>query len=229
MYNGVWMGSNVQDTAKVLIVGESHYKGDKEVTSTEAVLKEHMNLSFFQKIAKSFGYDDCFEFFNKVHFGNYVDELCGIGENNRAAESIRTNNEKYNNELCLYVNEHGIDVVVFFSKLSYMNAPDSTKQDKVVSYATTIGQIGGRNNVMNHCFYKAGVKYKKCSVSLNKALTVYALRHPSGAGGYDERQVYEGIKESGCKELLKLLKQSSCDGRNEKDQVNIFFQLIQES
>ena len=102
MNHGEWIGSNIHESNRMLILGESHY-GDENGTNesmgkpvpytTEGVVrayKEHKIPGnskarwdkFFDQMAACFGYPKGKggDFYNEVFFGNYVPVLCGIAK-----------------------------------------------------------------------------------------------------------------------------------------------------
>lgn len=212
MYYGVWQGKELDDK-RILILGESHY-GDTDNGSTAEVVKCYLYESkkadrwqfFFDKIAESFGYtDDKDKFYEKVYFGNYVEELCGVGDN-KASTAIKNHVIEYNNHLFEFVNKKRINVIVCFSKLTYFNLPGRTIVSPGSEEKTNIGKVGEKRNYAHKYCYTQGVEYTRCNVKLNKPLIVYAFRHPSGQAGYVSKQVLDYIKKECMKDLGGIVK-----------------------
>lgn len=214
MYKGVWKGKYADDGTRILILGESHYcsEGDSLDTTTSVIKRflEKDDIPFFEKIVESLGYraDERETLFDLVFFGNYIDELCGIGDA-KAKEYARKDCEKYNDELFSFVNENKIDVILSFSKLAYDHLPVSTCENKKRNLEggtrKVIGNIGQNNNVAEKYEYVANVVHNKCNIALNRDLVVYALRHPSGQGGYSVEQAKKFFMAE-CEELKRIIK-----------------------
>lgn len=207
MYYGVWTGKEMPDKPHVLILGESHYNDregndtDKELHgSTSNVIDYYLTgqryYLFFDRIVHSFGYADTErkEFWNKVCFGNYVEELCGV-KTGRAFELLKTNRTDYNDSLFNFVNENNIDVIVVFSIATYNNLPlrNRNAEEKEETFPI-VSKEKGRRSWIRKFNYCKGIKHHKTNVILSKDLIVYGIPHPSAAGGYHEKVVYEILK-----------------------------------
>ena len=215
MNHGVWVGNNIFQENRTLILGESHY-GDENNTNdkigepvpyeTREVIQEYLTnrilgiayekwYRFFDLIAESFGYspDSSEEFYNKIWFGNYVPVLCGVKSGNRAAEYITKYRLDYNNELFKYVNVYKINTIICFSKSVYWNLPSGFKDETAEDFI--LGFIGKRKNIVNIHKYRGNVKHDACDIVLEMPLTVYGIKHPSSAGGYNADQVYKFLSE----------------------------------
>lgn len=212
MHWGVFHGklaNNRKD--RILILGESHHVStEKDVTtnkgpgkratySTHDIVEEYLqnynncigkgrkeSFRFFDKITRTFGIDpetSRSEFWDQVYFGNYIDVLCGIGDN-FAKNQIKSeeNRQKYNDQLFAFVNAHNISQIFCFSILSYKNLPSLVSGEEENSME--IGQQGKRNVYLYHCQCKAGVARNNTSIVLEKDLEVFGIRHPSAKGGY---------------------------------------------
>ena len=200
MYNGVWI-SKEKTPRNVLILGESHYdKPDKQGTissiTTSSVMEYYMcgggvGTKFFSNIAASFGYTkaEYSYFYNRVYFGNYVDELCGVAEWNHAQEFINENKTRYNDELFRFCNENGIDIIVCFSMRCYNAMPKREEYEKPQE-EIFIGEISRRKNCIKKFIYHPG-KRNDCNTFLNNDLIVYGVKHPSSQSGYSIKQVYD--------------------------------------
>lgn len=206
-----WIGENLNKHVKVLILGESHYDeesnyGDRVGFSTAGVVENYFynNVNderkrwapFFDKIAASFGYDwkNAKNFYEQVYFGNYVDVICGVQDNNCALYYIKKNRREYNNELFEFINENSIEVVICFSVRVYDHLPRLSS--KLESYSfETVGYIGNKRNNIYCCSYCHAIEHKFCDVKLKHDLKVYGVRHPSGQGGYKVDDVLDYMKK----------------------------------
>lgn len=217
MYEGVFEGTYAKN---ILILSESHH-GPDHVESTKSVVYDYFNnpqkacYNFFDKIAKSFGYSELNrekreEFWNKVYFGNYIDELCGIGDD-RAKIKIWGNKEngrcQYNDDLFKFVNDKEIDVIFCFSRMVYNALPSlaKAKENKFPSIGNgTIKKGSGTvSDKISHCEYLKDVEHGKTTIVLNRNLVVYGMRHPSGRGGYDADNYSEELSKLFKKYLFK--------------------------
>lgn len=190
MHPGVFKGNNLTANRNILILGESHHhtKSNDPKYTTENVVKNYFHnpsdpdYRFFDKIAACFGYspDEREVFWNKVWFGNYVDESnCGIATD-RAKKLIKENRKKYNKKLFEFVNQKGIDIVFCFSRLVYKNLPSQASfEDKPVRF--DVPKTG--NDWIGKFIYKPGTR-PNGDLGLNKELIVYSFRHPSARCGF---------------------------------------------
>ncbi len=206
MNQNPWIGICLNKNIKALVLGESHYDEENslgaEVTfATSGVVEYYFKkrerwAQFFDKMAASFGYSvtEARAFYDQVYFGNYVDVVCGVGNNNCAKHYIDLNRKKYNTDLFKFVNEKGIDVIVCFSKRVYDRLPKLGSKDEFCS-SESIGKIGGKNNNLGVTLYLPDVEHGFCDVKLQKNLKVYGIRHPSARGGYNSEQVYQYMKK----------------------------------
>lgn len=189
MYKNVFVGENASKQPKrILILGESHYEEDGEIDGTDGVVK-HLALNgnddktqFYKNIMKTFDYEITPEkrklFWNKVYCGNYVDDLCGKGENNPAKELIKDNQIKYNDSLFSFINENEIDIVFCFSRLVYNNLPGFAKGESEELL------IEHKTQYLKRFTYKPNCAHKKCDIQLKKTVTIYGLKHPSSSYSY---------------------------------------------
>lgn len=192
MHKGVFKGNNLTKNCNILILGESHHhtKSNDPNYTTENVVKNYLHnpndrdYKFFDKIAACFGYsaEEREIFWNKVWFGNYVDESdCGI-RTNRAKILVECNKDKYNKELFEFINQNGIDIVFCFSRLVYQNLPRRTLlEDKSVRFY--VDRTGGKKDWIDKFIYKPGTRAND-DLDLSKKLTIYGLRHPSARCGF---------------------------------------------
>ena len=199
MFKNVFIGKNAKNQSKrILILGESHYEEIGEIDGTESVVKflavegndTEKKTMFYKNIMKTFGYDVTPEnrklFWNKVFCGNYVDTLCGKGENNTAKHHITNNRKNYNNSLFDFINKNGIDIVFCFSRLVYNNLPGFAKGEKEEKL------INHKKLYLNKSEYRPEYIHKWCDIRLNKQLTVYGLKHPSAF--YSSEKYSEALK-----------------------------------
>lgn len=204
MYNGVYEGNKVKLlNKKILILGESHYlTNENKIAATDDVIKnyykspDNKSYQFFHKIAQSFNVntnnidEEFSEFWNYVHFGNYVPEPCGVN-NDKAKNYISENRAKCNHQLFDYINNNEIDIVFVFSRLTYNNLPSYSgkhiKQEKLKDADNgnlTVGESKECRDWISHCKYHANIEHPNVDVILNKDIEVYGMRHPSAQGGY---------------------------------------------
>lgn len=190
MYKGEYCGKNAQN---ILILGESHHGGEEGSYTTTDVIKAYLEnpakiqYRFFDRIVETFGFSpdtDRKNFWNNVYFGNYIDELCGVGDD--AAKKVvskKGNREKLNRDLFDFIISKGIDTIYCFSILSYNHLPSITKnegrEEKI-----PIGKNGSKNVLLRQCIYKKGVTFPHTNKILKNDLIVYGIWHPSKKGGY---------------------------------------------
>ncbi len=192
MHKGVFKGNSLSDNRNLLVLGESHHHAefnDPNYT-TESVVRNYFNhprdkcYKFFDKIAMCFGFlpSDRELFWNKVWFGNYIDESnCGV-KTSRAKELVKCNKDKYNKELFEFVNQNEIDIIFCFSRLVYNNLPHRTAfEDKEVKYY--VSDVGEKRDYISKFIYKPGPR-DNCDLELNKELAIYGFRHPSALCGF---------------------------------------------
>ena len=197
MHNGEFRGDLAENQkVRVLILGESHYWGEDKkeedkLTSkvVETYLKKYnsrirsekdCSYRFFDNIVQAFGIDpeNRTDFWNRVWFGNYIDEPCGVRDS-QAAKVLKRSGKRdaLNKQLFEFIEENKIDIVFCFSRKVYDKLPpleeplgdteikgdksDSHRLDKCVYGA------GGRDAVSVPPVWRA--------VSLRK--TVSAISH----------------------------------------------------
>ena len=133
MHKGVFKGAHAAGDRNILVLGESHHHmvADDPDYTTEGVVKnyfKHPNdkcYRFFDKIVECFGFlpDEREQFWDRVWFGNYVEESnCGVGDS-RARDLVEKHKERYNKDLFLFVNEHEIDIICCFRE--YLRGPSA--------------------------------------------------------------------------------------------------------
>ena len=215
MYKGEWKGKDIPEDNRTLILGESHY-GDENNTNekigseanydTSDVLSYYLSnrtqgiyyepwYRFYDSIAESFGYshDQAYAFYNQVWFGNYIPVLCEKKDKNIASDLMGDSNNRisYNNELFRFVNNNRINSIVCFSIDVYNHLPGRHKSD--TENVINLGIIGSKRNLMRIYTYKEGEPHPSCDIILDHPLTVFAVRHPSTAGGFRSEQVYNEL------------------------------------
>lgn len=216
-----WKGCNYnQANMKILVLGESHYGGEKktdlEPDKTKGVVKRYLDFknglitrppdedfrwtAFFTKIAYSFGYTSdasrISEFYSKIIFANYIDKYCGLRDKNTANELMKVNNYRIhcNDELFNLINENGIDIIVCFSKLAYNNMPSLAINTIEAEHEVNINE-SGRADRVRFCNYLRDTEHNYCNTKLKKDLKVYCFNHP--ASGYSPSRVREYLKSEG--------------------------------
>lgn len=205
MHEGVFVGDNADKQKKrVLILGESHYWGEgkkEEDKRTDKVVQTYLKqynsqicsdkdraYRFFDNIVKSFGFypNERVDFWNRVWFGNYVDEPCGVRDS-KATKVMKRKREELNKQLFRFIQENEIDVVFCFSRKVYNKLPPrelAGDREKTVDHTDL--------HRLNECFYEAGPR-QSVDVSLSKPVVIYGLKHPSQ--GFSYRKYQERIKE----------------------------------
>lgn len=202
MHKGVFEGNNLLTNCNILILGESHHHtiaNDPDYT-TEGVVKNYFlhpndnDYRFFDKIANCFGYrsEQREVFWNKVRFGNYVDEPDCSVKTDRAKKLIEENRQKYNRELFEFVNQKEIDVIFCFSREVYKNLPDRASFEETgVCFETP--RVGKRDWI-DKFIYKPGARPDD-NTALKKQLTVYGFRHPSARCGFSAENYREVLQK----------------------------------
>lgn len=211
MYKGVYIGKNINDQSKkILVLGESHYSSDGNGDfTTKSVIKNMKNhptekkYQFFHKIAKSCGVecnsiDDEFNlFWDNVYFGNYIEDLCEIGTST-AKDFVSQNKETYNDSLFKFIKNNKIDIVLVFSRLTYKNLPSFSNQfnlkENLDNFDDGTLRVSDRRDWINHCVYLPNTEHQYTTIQLEKEVHFYGMRHPSARCGFD------------CKNYAKFLK-----------------------
>ena len=223
MHKKEFIGEKAIDQQKrVLILGESHHwsANDKCMTeeerfekaqeySTTKVVNDYLTnyntcsgkerdqcYRFFDNIVNAFGINpetNREKFWEKVYFGNYIDELCGVGDS-FAMQLLKMhgNREKYNEQLFSFIRNNDIDIVFCFSRRVYSKLPPLEGTDIELS--------GGKGDLqrMDKCIYYPGERKQSC-ISLDKPVTVYGFHHPSRGFKYCEcrNKIAAVIEEEG--------------------------------
>ncbi len=184
---------------KILILGESHYdedipQGEKNKHITREVVDYMLDKApewktFFYNIAASFGYkkdkEGVRDFYNKVCFANYVEESCGTGPDNQAANYIWGKGDTtgkrhhYNKAVFEFCNEENISIICAFSKLAYYALPqiDKNRGEIVSNYSDPISSY----YTVGKTYYKRGVSFDR-EIELQNDLTLYGFNHASRSG-----------------------------------------------
>ena len=210
MHEGVFKGANIGNEKRILVLGESHYRSSNDTSdfTTASVLNNYFQYpsirayKFFDKIAACCGYnaDERETFWNKVWFGNYVDESdCGI-RTDRATNLIKEFKGRYNKELFEFVNENRIEIILCFSRLVYNHLPKQTSfEDK--SSVIEVSQTGGKRDWIGKSIYKAGAR-EHDEIILDNELTVFGFRHPSAACGFSTENYRNQLQKEICLQFL---------------------------
>lgn len=215
MHNGEHLGSAAAaQPKKILILGESHHgDGPEDVGKpgkkpTYEVVRDYLSsgdtiedrLKFFNKISLSFGVDVKNEekkklFWDKVCFGNYVDVVCGVGDNT-AKQKIKENRLEYNRQLAEFVNTNQIDTIFCFSILVYWALPTpGGRRPGIVADGQGVRlnqKTVGRKN--NRNIYLRGYICEPITEPFDHSVTVYGVPHPSARGGFDPNHFVEYLK-----------------------------------
>lgn len=211
MHKGVYIGKEAKQLKdRVLILGESHHSSNEnEDYTTKDVIEnyrcqESHNYVFFDKIVQSFGINEDNKdnrfilFWEKVYFGNYVDEYCGV-KDSQAKNNIIKNRVQYNDELFKFINDNNITKVFVFSRLVYNNLPSLSEENKSIENLTCLNKeplmINGKKDYISHCKYLPNTEHNSTNVKLKHEVIVYGMRHPSARGGYNAGNYSEYLKK----------------------------------
>lgn len=211
MHNGEFKGEQAENQeVRVLILGESHYWGkDKkeEDKLTSKVVQTYLNkynsrirsekdrsYRFFDNIVQAFGIDpeNRTDFWNRVWFGNYIDEPCGVRDSKATnLLKIAGKREELNRQLFEFIKNNRIDIVFCFSRKVY---------DKLPPLEESLGDSEKKgeksdSHRLDTCVYGAGER-KAVSIPLSKSVTFYGLKHPSQ--GFSYRRYQDKLKEFMC-------------------------------
>ena len=207
MHHGVFEGKKAKDQlVKILILGESHYwsenkKEEDKLTSkvVETYLEQYNSpvrserdraYRFFDYIVRTFSVDPELNregFWNKVYFGNYIDEPCGIRDST-ATNLLKIPDKcvELNRQLFAFIEENEIDIVFCFSRRVYSALPQLEKQDS----ENTVDGVDAHR--LEKCIYNPGSR-ENLDINLNKSVTFYGLRHTSQ--GFSYRKYQDRIKK----------------------------------
>lgn len=196
MYTGVFEGKNAK---RILILGESHHY---ETESTQKTVDGYLDRcrreghaekchKFFDQIVRAFGKVPETEreiFWDHVWFGNYIDELCGVGDS-RATNLLSEKDKRirYNDDIFDFVASKEIDVIFCFSRRVYNKLPSLAKGefDKEINVGAFLRTKDGKpkKDYISYCKYLPG-SHEHTSKPLKKAVEVYGMLHPSGRYGF---------------------------------------------
>ena len=202
MHHGVFEGQKAKDQkVGVLILGESHYwdedkKEEDKLTSkvVETYLKKYnsrirsekdRSYRFFDNIVQAFGIDpeNRTDFWNRVWFGNYIDEPCGVRDS-QATKVLKRSGKRdaLNKQLFEFIEENKINIVFCFSRKVYDKLPPL----ELAGDSEKTGEKSDSHR-LDMCVYGAGER-KAVSIPLSKSVTVYGLKHPSQGFSYRKYQ-----------------------------------------
>lgn len=202
MHKGEFKGEQAENQeVKILILGESHYWGEDKkeedkLTSkvVETYLKKYnsrirserdRSYRFFENIVQAFGIDPekRTDFWNRVWFGNYIDEPCGIRDS-KATKLLKKagKREDLNRQLFKFIEENKINIVFCFSRKVYDKLPPlELAGDKETTRNKT------DSHRLSECVYDAGQR-EYVSAFLSNPVTIYGLKHPSQGFSYRKYQ-----------------------------------------
>ena len=206
MHTGEFEGKQAKaQPVRVLILGESHYwsedKSEEEKKTSKVMdtyLSETYSYRFFDNIVRSFGVapEKRKDFWEKVWFGNYIDEPCGIRDS-QADNLLKQpgKREELNRQRFSFIEKNKIDVVFCFSRRVYDKLPPL---EEALGDSEKKGEERDTHR-LNVCIYEAGNR-EKVSVALSKKVVVYGLKLASQ--GFSYRRYREILKRN-----LKKLQQ----------------------
>ena len=200
MYIGVFKGENAEkQKVRVLILGESHHY---ETETTQKTVNGYLDKcrkeghaekchEFFDQIVRAFGKDPATDretFWNSVWFGNYIDELCGVGDSQATnLLSEEDNRIRYNDNLFDFVADKEIDIIFCFSRRVYNKLPSLAKGEceEIISVEDYLRTKEGaqKKDYISYCEYLSG-PHKCTSKPLKRTVKVYGMLHPSGQYGF---------------------------------------------
>lgn len=148
---------------------------------------------FFDKIVKAFGFNPETHreyFWNNVWFGNYIDELCGVGDS-QATDLLaeEKNRIRYNDELFEFVANAKIDIIFCFSRRVYNKLPSLEKatgeKEEIINVGDFLRTNDGKpkKDYISYCKYLPG-SHKHTGKPLERTVEVYGMLHPSGQYGF---------------------------------------------
>ena len=187
MHDGVFEGEKAKSQqVRILILGESHYWGEDKkeedkLTSevVETYLKKYnsrirsekdRSYRFFDNIVQAFGIDpeNRTDFWNRVWFGNYIDEPCGVRDS-QATKVLKRSGKRdaLNKQLFEFIEENKINIVFCFSRKVYDKLPPL----ELAGDSEKTGEKSDSHR-LDMCVYGAGER-KAVSIPLSKSVTVY--------------------------------------------------------
>lgn len=196
----------------ILVLGESHHdNNENDNFTTQVVVNTNYKnnptdkkYKFFHRIAKSFGIiesdidSEFINFWDYIYFANYIDELCGIGDN-RAKKLVKDHKCKYNNELLDFINHSGVTHIFVFSRLVYNELPPLKKgsNEKTSRLTDDNLTVNGKRDWIEYCEYKS-ISHPQ----LNHDICVYSMRHPSCRAGFNSEN-YRTVLGNEFKKLVE--------------------------
>lgn len=160
---------------------------------------------FFDKIVQAFGFEPESQreyFWDHVWFGNYIDELCGIGDS-KATEllSCPSKCQEYNDQLFKFINNNEIKVVFCFSRRVYNHLPGLVKgsgehEERINDKIYLLTKDGKhKTDYISYCKYLPDLSHKHTTEKLKESLEVYGMLHPSGQYGFDPQNYAPDLKK----------------------------------
>lgn len=196
MYTGVFKGQNAK---KILILGESHHY---ETEATQKTVDGYLDMcrkeghsekchEFFDQIVRAFGKDPATDretFWNNVWFGNYINELCGVGDSQATDLLAKEKNRiRYNDDLFAFVASKEIDIIFCFSRRVYNKLPSfaTGEKEEIINVGSFLQTKDGKpkRDYISYCKYLTGF-HKYTSKPLERAVEVFGMLHPSGRYGF---------------------------------------------
>lgn len=146
---------------------------------------------FFDKIVKAFGFNPETHreyFWNNVWFGNYIEELCGVGDSQATnLLSEEANRIRYNDDLFDFVADKEIDIIFCFSRRVYNKLPSyaTGEKEEIINVGDFLRAKDGKTkkDYISYCKYLPG-SHGHISKPLKRTVEVYGMLHPSGQYGF---------------------------------------------
>lgn len=217
MHHGVYQGLKAQEQEKrILILGESHHDieeimGQPASYPTNSIVNTYLSEEktknthyFFHKIAQSFGVDtnkseEKEMFWDKVYFGNYIEVVCGVGDNT-AKHMAYENKDYYNQKLKEFVIQEKIDYIFCFGVSAVYNClPSKQGWDRNAIYPEGKIIVGHKlkNGKEKNVYLRAGV-YRENGY-FEREVAVYGIPHPSAQGGFNPNYFVKELSRLICK------------------------------
>ena len=181
---------------------EGRRKEKAAIYKTETVVKNYLReyekptgrdqaYRFFDKIVQAFGFNPETQrkyFWDHVWFGNYIDELCGVGDSKAIALLGRDKKrQEYNDQLFKFINDKEIKVVFCFSRRVYNKLPSLVKGEceEEINVGDFLQTKDGKpkTDYISYCKYLPG-SHDYTSKHLEKSVEIYGMLHPSGRYGF---------------------------------------------
>lgn len=197
MYTGVYNRDN--HNLRILILGESHHY---ETPSTQKTVDGYLEKCrkdghaegchrFFEQIVRAFGKipeTEREEFWCNVRFGNYIDEICGVGDSQATDLLAKEENRiRYNDDLFDFVDAKEIDIIFCFSRRVYNNLPSfaAGEKEETINVGDFLRTKDGKpkKDYISYCKYLPG-PHKHTGKPLERTVEVFGMLHPSGRYGF---------------------------------------------